>query len=43
MTTSRVSFAVAGGGDAGGELALPAGSERAGAVMVFHEIGRAHV
>ncbi len=37
MTTSRVSFAVAGGRDAGGELALPAGSERAGAVMVFHE------
>lgn len=37
MTTSRVTFAVAGGADAGGELALPAGAGRSGAVMVFHE------
>jgi carboxymethylenebutenolidase len=37
MTTSKVTFEVPGGASAGGELALPVGDARAGAVMVFHE------
>lgn len=37
MTTSKVTFEVAHEGSAGGEIALPAGGERAAAVMVFHE------